>query len=65
MTVVLAVLVGLLMLGVLGVLAAGLVGVARGGGDPERSNRLMRWRVMLQACAIALFMLLLWMLKRP
>jgi Hypoxia induced protein conserved region len=64
MTVVLAVLVGLLMLGVLGVLAAGLVGVARGGGNPERSNRLMRWRVMLQAGAIAVFMLLLWALHR-
>ena len=60
-----AILVGLLMLGVLGVLFAGLIGVARGGGDPERSNRLMRWRIILQAGAIALFLLLLWLLKRP
>jgi len=49
---------------VLGVLFAGLIGVARGGGDPRRSNQLMRWRVILQAAAIALFMLLLWVLRR-
>jgi len=64
MSVFLAVVLGLLMLGVLGVLFAGLIGVARGGGDPRRSNQLMRWRVILQAAAIALFMLLLWVLRR-
>ena len=64
MTVLIAILLGLTMLAVLGVLFAGLIGVARGGGNPERSNRLMRWRVALQAGAIALFMLLLWMLHR-
>lgn len=52
------------MLGVLGVLFAGLLGVARGGGDPARSNRLMRWRVILQAAAIGLFLLLMWALRR-
>ncbi|MBW4091447.1 MAG: twin transmembrane helix small protein [Proteobacteria bacterium] len=57
-----AILAGLAMLGVLGVLAAGLIGVARGGGDPERSNRLMRWRVMLQGAAILLIVLVLLML---
>jgi hypothetical protein len=55
----LTVLVGLAMLGVLGVLAAGLTGLVRGGGDPVRSNRLMRWRIILQAVALALFALLL------
>jgi hypothetical protein len=29
------------------------------GGDPARSNRLMRWRVMLQGLAIAIFALLM------
>ncbi len=58
-----AILAGLAMLGVLGVLAAGLIGVARGGGDPERSNRLMRWRVMLQGAAILFIVLLLWLLR--
>ncbi|HVB67587.1 MAG TPA: twin transmembrane helix small protein [Acetobacteraceae bacterium] len=63
MRILVAILAGLAMLGVLGVLAAGLIGVARGGGDPERSNRLMRWRVMLQGAAILLIVLLLWMLR--
>ena len=52
------------MIGVLGVLAAGVVGFVRGGGDPHRSNRLMRWRVILQAVAILLFVLLLTVFRR-
>jgi NADH:ubiquinone oxidoreductase subunit 6 (subunit J) len=48
----------LVMAGVLGVLVLGIVGVAR-GGDPRRSNRLMRWRVILQAAALLLLALLL------
>ena len=52
-------LVALAMLGVLGVLLAGMIGLARGGGDPRRSNKLMQWRIILQAAALALFMLLL------
>jgi hypothetical protein len=54
----LMVLLVVVMLAVLGVLGAGMVGVAR-GGDPHRSNRLMRWRVMLQGLAIAIFALLM------
>ncbi len=49
----------LLMGGVLGVLVTGMVGLVRGGGDPRRSNRLMQWRVALQAAALLLFILLL------
>jgi hypothetical protein len=60
----LSVLVGLAMLGTLGVLFAGMLGLVRGGGNPERSNRLMRWRVILQFIALALFALLLTLLKR-
>lgn len=52
------------MIGTVGVLAAGVVGFVRGGGDPQRSNRLMRWRVILQATAILLFVLLLTIFKR-
>ncbi len=59
----LAVLVGLLMLGTVGVLFAGLFGLIRGGGDPRRSNRLMRWRVILQAAALLLFALLMTLLR--
>ena len=64
MRIFLAILIGLLMLGVVGVLFAGLIGVARGGGDPERSNRLMRWRIILQAAAILLFLLLITLLRQ-
>ena len=45
------------MLGVLGVLLAGMVGLVRGGGDPRRSNALMRLRVFLQGVAVGLFVL--------
>jgi len=48
----------LLMAAVLAVLGAGILGLAR-GGDPQRSNRLMRWRVILQGAAIVVFVLLL------
>ena len=54
----------LAMIGVLGVLAAGVVGLVRGGGNPRRSNQLMRWRIMLQAVAILLFVLLLTLFRR-
>ncbi|MBV8704282.1 MAG: twin transmembrane helix small protein [Acetobacteraceae bacterium] len=51
------------MFATLGVLFAGLIGVARGGDDPRRSNRLMRWRVLLQAAALLLFLLMLGLLR--
>ena len=57
----LTILVGLAMLGTVGVLLAGLLGMAR--GDPARSNRLMRWRVILQGVALLLFALLLSLLR--
>ena len=63
MKTVLIVLVVFMMLGTLGVLVAGLVGLVRGGGDPMRSNRLMRWRVLLQAGTLLLFMLLLRLIR--
>lgn len=51
------------MLGTVGVLVAGLVGLARGGENAERSNVLMRWRVVLQAVAVVLFVVLLSLLR--
>jgi hypothetical protein len=60
----LAIPVALLMLATLGVLFAGLVGVVRGGGDPARSNRLMRWRIILQGAALLLFLLMMSLLHR-
>ncbi len=58
MTGFLTVLLMVVMLAVLGVLIAGIVGVAR-GGNPVRSNRLMRWRVMLQGLALLIFVMLM------
>jgi hypothetical protein len=59
----LTVLIGLLMLATLGVLIAGMVGMVKGGGDPRRSNQLMRWRVILQGAAILLFAVLMGLLR--
>ena len=55
--------VGALMLGTLGVLFTGLFGLIKGGGDPRRSNQLMRWRVILQGAALLLFALLMTLLR--
>jgi Hypoxia induced protein conserved region len=63
MKTVLAILVALMMFATLGVLLAGLFGLARGGGDSQRSNLLMRWRVVLQAATLVLFLLLLSLLR--
>ena len=63
MKIVVIILLVLAMLGTVGVLFAGMLGLVRGCGDPARSNRLMRWRVLLQAGALLLFMLLLSLLK--
>lgn len=59
----LVILIGILMLATLGVLLAGMFGLVRGGGDPARSNRLMRWRVILQAAALLLLAILMTLLK--
>jgi hypothetical protein len=64
MTTFLTVLVGISMLGTLGVMFAGMLGMVRderGGGG--RSNRLMRWRVILQGVTILLFLLLLLVMR--
>lgn len=63
MTTLLAVLLGLSMLGVLGVLGFGMAGLVRGGGDPRRSNKLMQYRVILQAVALVLAVALISLLK--
>jgi len=58
MTSVLMVLLGVTLLSVLVVLGLGMLGVVR-GGDPRRSNSLMRARVLLQGVALALMACLL------
>lgn len=59
MKTVLTILVAVAMLATLGVLFAGMLGLVRGDGSPQRSNALMRWRVLLQGLALALFALLM------
>ena len=50
----------LLLLAVIAVLVMGVVGMIRSGGEnPQRSNKLMQWRVALQALAILLLFLIL------
>lgn len=57
------ILVGVVLLAVLGVFAAGMIGLARGDLDPRRSNKLMQWRVMLQGAALILIVLLMSLLR--
>ena len=42
-----------------GTLLLGMLGLARGDASGARSNRLMRWRVILQGITLVLFALLL------
>jgi len=51
-----AILLGLAMLAVLATLGIGLVGMIKGGEfNRKYGNKLMRWRVGLQALALVLF----------
>jgi hypoxia induced protein len=45
------------------VLLLGLVNMMR-GGSPDRSQKLMRWRVLLQFVAIIVTMLAVWAMGR-
>ena len=54
----LTVLLVLAMLGVLGVLGMGVTTMIR-GGNPRLSNKFMQGRVILQAVALALLVLLM------
>ena len=56
------ILVGLLMLATLGVLFAGMIGMAMGVSGAT-ANRLMRYRVIFQGAAVALLMLFMSMLR--
>lgn len=48
---------------VLVVLVLGLVNMAR-GGSANTSQKLMRWRVFLQAIAVAIMMVAIWAMGR-
>ncbi|HTQ70620.1 MAG TPA: twin transmembrane helix small protein [Acidocella sp.] len=59
MRAILLILLVLDMLAVLAVMMAGVLGMANPERDPRTSNKLMRWRVILQAVAIALVVALM------
>ena len=56
------ILVGLMMLATLGVLLAGMIGMVR-EADPRRSNKLMQYRVIFQAGALALLVIMMLLLR--
>jgi hypothetical protein len=58
----LTVLLVLALLATLGVLLAGVIGMIR-GGDPRRSNKMMRMRVVMQGVALAILAVLLLLVK--
>ena len=58
----LTVLLVLAMIATLGVLLAGVIGMIR-GGDPRRSNKMMRMRVVMQGVALAIVAVLLLLVK--
>jgi hypothetical protein len=59
MTIFLTILLVMALIGVLVVLGMGIVGVVRGGGNPQRSNKLMQSRVILQAAALVILAMLM------
>jgi hypothetical protein len=57
-----SILLAIAMLGTLGVLFAGMVGLAR-GEDGAKSSALMRYRVWLQGISLALFVVLVLLMR--
>lgn len=54
--------IALAMLAVLAILATGIGGFAKGGEwNRKYGNRMMRWRIIAQAIAVALIMLFVWL----
>ena len=57
----LLILLAVCCLAVVVILAIGIGGFAKGGEfNRKHGNRMMRWRLIAQAVAIAVFMLYLW-----
>ena len=59
----LTILVGVSMLATLGIMLAGMLGLTQSDGNAGRSNTLMRWRVVAQGVTLALFALLLLVMR--
>ncbi len=51
------------MLATLGILALGLLSMAR-GDNARRSNKLMQSRVLMQGIALLLFVIFMWLFRR-
>ncbi len=58
------VMIGIAAFATLAVVLIGVVNMSRKGHDPRTSNKLMRWRIILQAIAVALIMLFIFVAKR-
>jgi hypothetical protein len=57
----LLILLAIACLAVVVILATGIGGFARGGEfNRKHGNRMMRWRIIAQAVAIAVFLIYLW-----
>ncbi|MCH9851910.1 MAG: twin transmembrane helix small protein [Alphaproteobacteria bacterium] len=64
MNIILVILLVASMLSVLAVLGLGLFSMAKGGDfSLKYGNKLMQWRIVFQACAITVFIILLFLLK--
>ncbi|MDE8347426.1 MAG: HIG1 domain-containing protein [Acidocella sp.] len=59
MRIFLEILLGIDMLAVVVVMLVGAVGMASISRDPRTSNKLMRWRVILQGVAIGIVVILM------
>ncbi len=59
MKIFLMILLAIDMLAVVAVMLTGALGMANAERDPRSSNKLMRWRVILQAVAVALVVALM------
>lgn len=54
--------IAIAMVIVLAILATGIGGFAKGGEfNRKHGNRMMRWRLIAQAIAVAIIMLFIWM----
>ena len=56
-------LVPLALVAVAVVLLLGFINFAR-GGSPQTSQKLMRWRVLMQFVALVVIMLTIWIMRR-
>jgi hypothetical protein len=59
MKIFLMILLGIDMVAVLGVMLTGAIGIVDKDRSPQTSNKLMRWRVILQGVGIGLVVLLM------